>query len=75
MGCRYNACMVKDEDLVRMFKIFDQNKDGKLSFNEFCHSTHFFGLTNNFIELDSLEIKEKFKSFDANCDGKITLQG
>ena len=67
--------MVKDDDLVKMFKIFDTNKDGSLSFDEFLHSMNFLGISKNFVELDCLEIRDAFKLFDENGDGKITLQG
>ena len=75
MGCRWNSNMARDDDLVKMFKIFDENKDGKLSFEEFVNSMHFLNITKNFIEVDCLEIREAFISFDANKDGKISLQG
>ena len=57
-----------------MFKIFDENNDGKLDLNEFCNSVHFLNITKNFVEVDCLEIREAFKAFDSNNDGKISLQ-
>ena len=75
MGCRWNSNMVKDDDLVKMFKIFDTNKDGALSFDEFLHSMNFLGISKHFVELDCLEIRDAFKMFDENGDGKITLEG
>lgn len=75
MGCRSNGNMVKDDDLIKMFKIFDENHDNKLDVNEFCNSVHFFNLSRNYQEVDCLEIREAFKAFDTNNDGKITLNG
>jgi Ca2+-binding EF-hand superfamily protein len=67
--------MVKDDNLIKMFNIFDENKDHKLSLEEFCNSVHFLNITKNFIEVDCLEVREAFKAFDTNNDGKISLQG
>ena len=75
MGCRCNGNMVKDDDLIKMFKIFDENHDGKLSLDEFCNSVHFFNISKNMVEVDCLEMREAFKSYDTNDDGKISLQG
>ncbi len=75
MGCRCNGNMVKDDNLIKMFNIFDENKDHKLSLDEFCNSVHFLNITKNFIEVDCLEMREAFNAFDANQDGKISVQG
>lgn len=75
MGCRCNGNMVKDDDLIKMFNIFDENKDKKLSLEEFCNSVHFLNITDNFSEVDCLEMRTAFLKFDTNNDGKISLQG
>lgn len=75
MGCRCNGNMVKDDDLVKMFKIFDSNHDNKLDLQEFANSIHFFNITNNCAEVDILEIREAFRKFDTDKDGRISLRG
>ena len=35
----------------------------------------YLGLNKHFIEVDLLEIRDAFRSFDTNFDGKITLDG
>ncbi len=75
MTCRANSCLVKDDDLVKMFRIFDENKDNKISLDEYCNSVHFLNITKNFSVVDCLELRDAFESFDLDKDGKITLSG
>lgn len=75
INCRCNSNMAKDDDLVKMFKIFDANNDKKISLEEYCNSVHFLNITKNFSEVDCLEMKDAFNKFDINMDGKISLQG
>ena len=75
INCRCNGSLVKDDDLVKMFKIFDENKDNKISLEEYCNSVHFLNITKNFSEVDCIELKDAFEMFDTNKDGKISLRG
>lgn len=75
IGCRANSNIERDDDIAKMFRIFDVNKDGALELDEFIESLKFCGISKEIVELNVLEIRDAFNVFDANGDGKITLQG
>lgn len=75
IGCRRNSNIEKTDDIAKMFRIFDTNKDGGLELDEFVESMKFLGITKDFVELDNLEIRDAFLTFDLNNDGKITAEG
>ena len=75
LGCRENSNIESNDQIAKMFRIFDTNKDGALELDEFMESMKFLGITKDFVEMDCLEIRDAFLVFDKNNDGKITLQG
>ena len=52
MGCRSHSNIASDESLIRAFKIFDENKDGKINESEFLAAMSYLGLNKHFIEVD-----------------------
>lgn len=56
-------------DLMAMFKVLDQNRDGSLDFEEFSAMLEVMQ-----IEVEEKFVMEVFESFDADCEGSIDFR-